>query len=350
MNILNICDSPDWDIVAYQALHMAARFSKLGHNAAVLCPKNSRLYSECGKLKVAVRPLTLGARFGFFEAGGGWDIVHFYNPSGLPPLFFKKVRAASRIFVTQVKLGSSRSFEKLAALRPYVDSYIGACNSVQEEFAIAGIEPRRTFMVPPCLNTGRWESAMLIKPAMIQKRKFTVGTISMDTTLKAQELFLMMAKEVLDVLPETNFLIVGVKDERLRELARGLGINQRVDVLWERNDIPEVMAMMDIYAKTTNLAGLSLSLIEAQASGVACVIPRLKGLSDFTVHERNGIIVEPGDPLSCARGVIRLISNPAVCHSISKMAFDYVNNNMSVPVVANILLRLYEDILQAEKR
>jgi hypothetical protein len=30
---------------------------------------------------------------------------------------------------------------------------------------------------------------------------------------------------------------------------------------------------------------------------------------------------------------------------MSKMAFDYVNNNMSLPVVCNILLRLYEDAL-----
>jgi len=344
MNILNVCDSPDWDIVAYQALHTAARFSKLGHNVAVLCPANSRLYTECGKLKVTTRPLTLGAKFGFFEVGG-WDIVHFYNLSGLSPLFLKKARAVSRIFVTQLKMGGGRSIEKLAALQPYVDLYIGACNSVQEEFSAAGIDPRRTFMVPPCLSIGRWESAMLIKPAMYQKRNYTVGTISMDPTLKAQELFLMMAKEVLDVLPETNFLVVGVRDEKIRQLARCLGINQKVDVLWERNDIPEVMAMMHIYAKTACRPGLSMSLIEAQASGVACVIPRLKGLSDFTVHERNGIIVEPGDPLACARAVIRLISNPAVCHSISKMAFDYVNNNMSVPVVTNILLRLYEDAL-----
>lgn len=102
--------------------------------------------------------------------------------------------------------------------------------------------------------------------------------------------------------------------------------------------------MMHIYAKTSRRAGLSMSVIEAQASGVTCVLPRLRGVSDYTVHERNGLIVPPEDPRECARAVIRLISDPGACRNISSMAFDYVSNNMSVPVVANLLLRLYEDI------
>ena len=146
-------------------------------------------------------------------------------------------------------------------------------------------------------------------------------------------------------MPETHFMLIGLKDENLRKFARALDISHKVDILSDRNDMPEVMAMMHIYAKTARRPGLSLSLIEAQASGVACVIPRLRGLSDFTVNERNGIIVEPGDALACARAVIRLIGDPSACHGMSRMAFDYVNNNMSVPVIANILLRLYEDVL-----
>ncbi|HAN04294.1 MAG TPA: hypothetical protein DCW72_09285 [Elusimicrobia bacterium] len=345
MNILNVCDSAVWDLVGYQALHTAARYAKLGHNAAVLCPGGSRLAAECAKLKVQVMPLTLKTKLGFFDSAG-WDIVNFHNPDSLSPLLLKKIKAAgSRVFVTQFKLGSPRAFERLAQAAPYVELFLGACNSVQEEFISAGLEPRRTFMVPPCLSIGRWESAMLIKPAMFQKRPYRVGTVSMDPTLKEQELFLMMAKEVLAVMPETNFMLVGLKDERIRAFARSMDISHKVDILSDRNDMPEVMAMMHIYAKTARRPGLSMSLIEAQASGVTCVIPRLKGLSDFTVNERNGVIVTPEDPLACARAVIRLIGNPAACHAMSKMAFDYVNNNMSVPVVANILLRLYEDSL-----
>lgn len=347
MNILNVCDSPAWDLVGYQALHTAARYVKLGHNAAVLCHGGSRLAAECARLKVQVMPLTLKTKLGFFDSAG-WDVVNFYNPDSLPPLLLKRVKAAgSRVFVSQFKLGSPKAFKRLAQAAPYVTLFLGGCDSVLEEFISAGLEPRCTFMVPPCLSIGRWESAMLIKPAMFQKRPYRVGTVSMDPTLREQELFLMMAKEVLAVMPETNFMLVGLRDERIRAYARSMDISHKVDILSDRNDMPEVMAMMHIYAKTARRPGLSMSLIEAQASGVACVIPRLKGLSDFTVNERNGVIVEPEDPLACARAVIRLIGSPGACHAMSKMAFDYVNNNMSVTVVANILLRLYEDSLAA---
>lgn len=342
MNILNVCDSEKWDLVAYQALHTAARFAKSGHNAAVHCAKGSPLWNECARQKVAALPFSLKAKLGFYETEGR-DIVNFYNPSTLSPICLKKARERSRVFVSQFKLGSDKAFARLAQFAPHVDLFLGGCNSVQEELVSAGVEPSHTFMVPPCLAIGRWESAMLIKPAMFQKRPYKVGTVSMDPTLREQELFLMMAREVLEVLPDTNFMLIGVKNEKLREFARGLDISHKVDILSERNDMPEVMAMMHIYAKTARRPGLSMSLIEAQASGVTCVIPRLKGLSDFTVNERNGVIVEPEDALALARAVIRLIGNPGVCHNMSKMAFDYVNNNMSVPVVANILLRLYED-------
>jgi glycosyltransferase involved in cell wall biosynthesis len=344
MNILNFCDAESWDMVAYQALHTAARFSKLGHNTAVLCGRNSPLFAECQKLKVTAIPLTIGTKFGFFEAGG-WDIVHFYNPSEVPQLLLKKARVSSRIFVSQVKLGSQRAFSRLAALEPYVDMYVPASNSAQEDLVRAGVDQRKTFMVPPAINIGRWESAMLIKPAMFQKRPYKVGIISMDRTLKEQKLFLLMAKDVLETLPDTHFMIVGLKDDGIRNFARDLGISHKVDVLWDRNDIPEVMAMMHIYAKTAWREGMSMSVIEAQASGVACVLPRLRGMSDFTVHDRNGLLVAPEDTAAFAGEVCRLISAPAVCHAMSKMAFDYVNNNMSLPVVSNILLRLYEDAL-----
>ena len=347
MNILNIVNSSDWDIAAYQALHMAVQFKKTGHSAVLMCPRDSRLYAEAQKYNLPVRPPTFLSKLGFFR-GARYEIVHFYDPASANALLLKKLSAVSRVFISQIRLGGAKTLLRLKGFEPYVTRFIASCPSVQEGLCAAGIAPAATFVVPPAINIGRWESAMLIRPAMFQKRPFKVGTISMDRTLKDQEFFLTTAKEVLKVLPDTHFMVVGFRAERIRKIARGLGISHKVDVLWERNDIPEVMAMLHLFVKTIDRPGLSMSLIEAQASGVACVIPRVRGLSDFTIHERNGLLVEPGNAASFAEAIIHLIKNQTVCRTISRMAYDQVNFNMSVPVVNNLLTRLYEDALETK--
>jgi len=347
MNLLYVIDRKQWDIVSYQALHLAMQMQKLGHNAIVMCPGDSALHKQAEKYNLPVKQMTFLSKLGFFE-GSLYDVVHFFDSDPVNARLLKKISASSKVFISQIPLGGAKTMARLKETEPYVTRFLASCPSVQEDLCSAGIDPSKTFIVPPALNIGRWESAMLIKPAMFLKRPYKVGTFSMDKTLKEQEFFLKVAKEVLAVLPETHFMVVGFKDEKIRELARKLDISHKVDVLWERTDVPEVMAMLHIFVKTTDHSGLSMSFIEAQASGVTCVVPRVRGLSDFTIHERNGLLVEPGNVSSFAKAIIYLIGAPAICHSISKMAYDQVNFNMSVPVVTNLLCRLYEDALTVQ--
>jgi glycosyltransferase involved in cell wall biosynthesis len=344
MNLLTITDSGLVDIAAYQALHTAAQFQKWGHTVSLMCPAESRLCRESPKYDLAAKELNFQRRMGFFD-GARYDIIHYYDPGPAGIMLLKKMSASSKIFISRTAIGSPEMMLGLKDMEPYVTRFIASCPSVQRNFCAAGINPARTFIVPPGINTDRWESAMLIRPAMFQKRPFKVGTVSMDKTLAEQEFFLKTAKMVLAVLPETNFLVVSFKDERIRAMARRLGISHKVDVLWEREDMPEVMAMLHIFVKAAARPCMSMSLIEAQASGVPCVIPRVRGLSDSIMPGRSGILVKPGDIKSFAAGIIGLIKDPALCHTISKTAYDQVHFNMSMPVVTNLIRSLYEDAL-----
>ncbi len=347
MNILNIVDSRKWDITAYQALHMAIQFRKSGHNAALMCPMDCKLHYEAVEHDIPVKQISFLFKYGSLK-DQLCDVAHFYNPDSVNALILKKVAAVSRVFISQIRLTGPKTLLRLKGFEPYVSRFIASCPSVQEDLSGAGIDPARIFIVPPAINIGRWESAMLIKPAMFLKRPYKVGTISMDKTLKEQEFFLKTAKEVLKALPDTHFMIVGLKDDRIRIMAQALGISHKLDILWERKDIPEIMAMLHIFVKAADHACLSMALIEAQASGVACVVPRVRGLSDHIIHECNGLLVEPGNTGSFARVITYLILNPSVCHIMSRMAYDQANYNMSVPVAANMLSCLYDDAMAAK--
>jgi glycosyltransferase involved in cell wall biosynthesis len=349
VNILNIVGLRDWDITSYQALHMSLQLQKAGHNAILMCPRDSRLYGEAKKHNLPVKHLTFLAKLGLF-AGGLYDIVHFYDHSSANARLLRKIAPLSRVFLSQVRLGGKRTLASLKEFEPYISGFIVSCPSALEDFRKALISTGITFMVPPAINIGRWESAMLIKPGMFQKRPYKVGTISMDRSLKEQGFFLKVAKEVLGILPETTFMVVGLKDNRIRLMARDLEISHKVDVLWDRGDMPEVMAMMHIFVKTSARDCMSMSLIEAQASGVACVVPKVRGLSDFLTHEFNALLVETGSASAYAKAITYLIGNPSACHSISKTAFDRVNSEMTAPAAASLITRLYEQTLAGENK
>lgn len=342
MKILNLTESSDWDISAYQILHLSAHFAKKGHNVLVMCPENTRLFAECSKTRVSVKPLSLVNKLNLLKSK--FDIVNIYCLRDLESFIIRRLAAKNKVVISEVKMGTSH-LPKFKVLEPAITCFLASCPSIKENLIQHQIDPQKIYVVPPAINMTRWESAMLVKSAMLSKRPYKIGTITTDTTLKEQEFFLKVAQKVINRIPNTDFLIVGVGDNSIRMLARDLNISTKIQILGERNDIPEIMAILHIFVKTSMKPGLSMSLIEAKASGVACVVPKIKALSDFTVHDKNGILVEPQNVDSFAGGIIYLLENLPLMQTIARMGYEHVNNNMSLQVVSNFILNIYEDIL-----
>ena len=86
---------------------------------------------------------------------------------------------------------------------------------------------------------------------------------------------------LLDVLAEiikknTNYKLFLVGDGELKtqilEKIKKLKIERNVELLGIRNDIPELLQAMDVFLFPSLFEGLPVSLVEAQATGIKCVI------------------------------------------------------------------------------
>ena len=187
---------------------------------------------------------------------------------------------------------------------------------------------------------------MRVKSMMFKARPYQIISVSMDKSLKEQTFFLKIAKRIMEVFPEdVLFTLLGNTSAKLRDIAREMQVSSKVNILANRKDVPELMAIAHVFVKTTFIDSLSLSVIEAQASGIPCIIPRLKGLSDFTLDGKNGILVEPGNINSYANAIIKILKDSKLTSEISKFAFDYIDNNMATDISANLLSSVYEDVL-----
>src|SRR5690606_8081717 len=84
-------------------------------------------------------------------------------------------------------------------------------------------------------------------------------------------------KRVLERQPNSYLVIVG--DGPLRNLlqakAKSLVVEGRLRLLGPRIDVPEILAkVFDLFLLTSIYEGLPLSVLEAQAAGLPCIISR----------------------------------------------------------------------------
>jgi glycosyltransferase involved in cell wall biosynthesis len=69
------------------------------------------------------------------------------------------------------------------------------------------------------------------------------------------------------------------------------------------------VAAADVVVLPSRWESFSLAALESMALGRPTVVSRVGGLTEFVEHERNGLVVPPGDAPALARAVIRLLDD-----------------------------------------
>ncbi|WP_070988388.1 glycosyltransferase [Halofilum ochraceum] len=104
--------------------------------------------------------------------------------------------------------------------------------------------------------------------------------------------------------------LVGDGSERLaiETLIRDLGLDDRVRLLGDRNDIAQLMPQFDLLVLASRTEGLPMVLLEAMACGVPCVATAVGGIPDL-LAEGGGELVEPGDVSGLSAALARICAD-----------------------------------------
>ncbi len=100
----------------------------------------------------------------------------------------------------------------------------------------------------------------------------------------------------------------GVKEESLKAMANELGLDDRVDFMGVRLDVPDVLEKSDIVLLSSHWEGLSLSSIEGMASGRPFIASDVDGLREMVGG--SGVLFPHGDDEELARKIQSLCDHP----------------------------------------
>lgn len=123
------------------------------------------------------------------------------------------------------------------------------------------------------------------------------------------------AKRVRAEAPNARFLLVGMVDRAKRdvvtpELADEMGVGDVCIFAGHREDLPELYALMDLFALPSHREGFPRTPMEASAMGVPCVVTDVRGCRSTVRHGENGLLTPLGDADALARAILELLDNP----------------------------------------
>lgn len=110
----------------------------------------------------------------------------------------------------------------------------------------------------------------------IGKDELVVGHVGNFTISKNYPFLVDIFHQVRRLMPRSRLLLVGndVGDvaNRVKEKVKTLGLEDGVIFTGIRSDVPDLMQAMDVFVFPSNYEGLPVTMVEAQASGLPCLI------------------------------------------------------------------------------
>jgi glycosyltransferase involved in cell wall biosynthesis len=95
----------------------------------------------------------------------------------------------------------------------------------------------------------------------------------------------------------------------LRRSASDLGLDGCVRFHGQIRDVPALLARAGLFVLSSLTEGVSLTLLEAMACGLAVVATRVGGNPEVVAGGETGLLVPPGDPAALASALLRLRRN-----------------------------------------
>jgi glycosyltransferase involved in cell wall biosynthesis len=187
------------------------------------------------------------------------------------------------------------------------------------------------------------------KQVGLKPTSILVGLVARRHPMKDHSGFLQAVSLVSAQYPESRFLLIGKglteSESGLTKQIRKLNLTDRVLLLGERTDTPQLTAALDIACSSSAWGeGFSNAIGEAMACAVPCVVTDV-GDSAYMVGD-TGVIVPAQNPEALAHAIGQLIdAGPAKRKELGMAARRRIESEFSLPNIARQYEDLYEECL-----
>ena len=286
---------------------------------------------------------------------GDYDIIHSHGSQLLLSLMI----ALARPFVTiltehgsiMVKEQGRKKLERYFHIwmSRYVDCYTAVSQAIKQ--MLMAKHHVSSGKIRVIYNATDLDRFCPLAVSLIEQRKkleipsdsAVIGTVSRLVPEHGIDHFILAASRILKHYPSCLFMIVGNGEIRseLEEQTKKLRISDKVIFLGKREDVPELLSVMDVFVVPSVREALSVAAIEAMAMEKPIVAYAVGGIPEVVVHKETGLLIERRAPELLAEGIVSLLKDRDERIKMSKAGRKRVTEHFNIQKIAKQYMNLY---------
>lgn len=190
-------------------------------------------------------------------------------------------------------------------------------------------------------------SSKFRKSLSIAKDVPLIGTIGKIHPMKDYITFLRACRLIKDSLPKAKFLWVGdgTYEKKAKIFTQRLKLKNSVIFTGRRNDIPEILADLDVFVLSSKSEGSPAVIKEALLMKKPVVATKVGAIPEIIKNKDIGELVFPEKPEQLAEAVIKILNNP-IRKKIGEKGRNFIKDNFSESVLAEKTKKVYWDLLR----
>lgn len=180
----------------------------------------------------------------------------------------------------------------------------------------------------------------------LPQSSFVIGIVARVTPSKGHQLLIEVFARMRTKIANAMLLIVGdgIGLSEVKAQVGRLGLNSPVRLMGERQDVPTILAAMDVFCLPSETEGMPMTILEAMAAGLPVVASNVGGIPELVEEGRTGFMVGPGAADELEAALVTLANDPERAREMGRLGRDRLWNEFSVKSTLSAYEELYREV------